>query len=65
MHEIEFQRWSALHDLHTFRQELPLNSAIRGVQQVSVNKYIREKDMHYDMIYSLNKWKNMMAKVSK
>jgi hypothetical protein len=23
----------------------------------AVNKYIREKEMQYDMLYSLNKWK--------
>ena len=44
MHEFQFQLESSIHDLHTSRQKLPLNFAIRGVQQVCVNKkYIREK----------------------
>ena len=44
MHVIEFQLESSIHDLHTSRQKLPLNFAIRGVQQVCVNKYIHEKE---------------------
>ena len=43
MHEFEFQLESSIHDLHTSRQKLPLNFAIRGVQQVYVNKYISMK----------------------
>ena len=45
MHEFQYQLEPSIHDLHTSRQKLPLNFAIREVQQVCVNKYIyiREK----------------------
>ena len=33
-------------------KKLPLNFAIRGVQQVCEQVYIREKDMQCDMLYS-------------
>ena len=43
MHEFKFQLEPSIHDLHTSRQKLPLNFAIRGVQQLCELKYIREK----------------------
>ena len=65
MHEFEFQLESCLHDLHTPRQKLPLNFAIRGVQQVCEQIDMCEKKCNMTCYFTQQVKENMMAKISK
>ena len=66
MHEFEYQLESSIHDLHTSRQKLPLNFAIRGVQQcVCEQVYIHEKKCNMTCYFTQQVKRSMMAKISK